>query len=39
VVRVRTTENDKSVAARILREHGAVHMLYMGKRTWEAIGP
>ena len=29
----------KAVAARILGEHGAVHIVYMGKATYETLGP
>lgn len=38
-LRVPATKDDKAVAARILREHGVVHMVYMGKATYETLGP
>ena len=38
-VRVPATNSDKAVAAGILEDHGAVHMFYAGKATWESLGP
>lgn len=31
--------DEKAVAARILREHGARHAVYMGKTTFESLDP
>jgi hypothetical protein len=30
-------KEEKAVAARILGEHGAVHIVYMGKATYETL--
>jgi hypothetical protein len=38
-VRVPADKDDKAEAARILGEHGAVHIVYMGKATYETLGP
>ena len=38
-MRVPATEDDKAVAARILGQHGAVHIVYMGKLTYETLAP
>jgi hypothetical protein len=38
-VRVPADKDDKAVAARILGEHGAVHIVYMGKATYETLEP
>jgi hypothetical protein len=38
-VRVPADKDEKAVAARILGEHGAVHIVYMGKATYETLGP
>jgi hypothetical protein len=37
--RVPADKDEKAVAARILREHGAVHILYMGQTTYETFDP
>jgi hypothetical protein len=37
VVRVPADKDEKAVAARILGEHGAVHIVYMGKATYETL--
>ena len=39
VVRVPADKDEKAVAARILGEHGAVHIVYMGKATYETLDP
>ena len=38
-LRVPAAKDNKAIAARILREHGAVHIVYMGKATYETLGP
>lgn len=38
-MRVPATEGDKMVAARILGQHGAEHIVYMGKWTHETLTP
>lgn len=38
-VRVPADKDEKAEAARILGEHGAVHIVYMGKATYETLGP
>jgi hypothetical protein len=38
-LRVPATEGDKAVAARILRQHGAVRIVYMGNLTYETLAP
>ena len=38
-LRVPVTEDDKALAARIVKEHGAVHAAYLGKATYEPLGP
>ena len=38
-LRVPATEGDKMVAARILGQHGAEHIVYMGKWTHETLTP
>jgi hypothetical protein len=37
VVRVPADKDEKAIAARILGEHGAVHIVYMGKVTYETL--
>jgi len=39
VLRVPATSADKAHAARILAAHGAVHIAYMGKATYETLDP
>lgn len=38
-LRVPVSEDAKAVAARILKEHGAVHMAFKGKWTYESLDP
>ena len=38
-VRVPADKDEKAEAARILGEHGAVHIVYMSKATYETLGP
>ena len=38
-LRIPASGDETAVAARILREHGAQHAVYMGKRTFESLDP
>ena len=38
-LRFPASRDEKAVAARILREHGAQHMAYLGKATFESLDP
>jgi|SRR5919106_2482828 hypothetical protein len=38
-LRIPATDDDKAVAAGILTKHGAAHIVFMGKATYETLGP